>query len=371
MSGTAGRTRVLHVCEPTHAGAARVTFNLADRLRPLGFDPVVCTPPGELADWCAEASIEVLALPFARRRPGSYRLAFATVGRALASGFGLVHAHSSFSGMLVRARRPAGLPVVFQPHAWSFQALKGPARAASVLAERAGARRTDLLVCVSDDELALGRREGIRARREVVIRNGVDFDDVASRPSERPAAPLVGCVARLAPQKGIDTLLHAVAHPQWPVDTRVEVVGDGPSEVELVALAGRLGLGDRVRFLGRSSNVGEHLARWDLFVLPARYEAGVPIALLEALAAGLPSLCTDIAGVHAIMDGIAVPLAIDDPIGMARAVAAAVADWPTTRRSAEAMRQAAALAYSLPAQAERFAAAYRELLGERDGRPTV
>jgi glycosyltransferase involved in cell wall biosynthesis len=349
-----------------------VTFNLADRLRPHGFDPVVCTPPGELADWCAEAAIEVLPLSFGRRRPGSYRAAFATVGRALAKGdFDLVHAHSSFSGGLVRARPTLALPVVFQPHAWSFQALQGPARRVGVLAERAGARRTDLLVCVSDDELALGRRNGVYARREVVIRNGVDFPDLAPRSLKPPAAPLVGCVARLAPQKGIETLLHAVAAHGWPRGTQVEIVGDGPSRAELVALAGRLQVDDRVRFLGRSSQVAEHLTRWDLFVLPANYEAGVPIALLEALGAGLPALCTDVADVRAI---IRHPIAARDAPGLAGAVAAAIEDWSATLGDASATRAAAARLYSLNAQAERFAAAYRELLdsprvGIGDSRP--
>jgi glycosyltransferase involved in cell wall biosynthesis len=372
----ARRLRVLHVCEPTHAGAARVAFTLADRLRPLGVDPVVCTPPGELAEWCAHAGVPVLGLPFARRRPATWAAAHRVLDAALSGdGYDLVHAHSSFAGVLVRARR-GGPPVVFQPHAWSFLALSGTARRASVLVERGLARRTDLLVCVSDDELALGHAAGIRIRSERVILNGVAFDEPApsaagSVPGGDPAgtrpppAPIAGCVARLAPQKGIDVLLRALAEPRWPAGVAVEIVGDGPREAELVALAASLGVADRVRFLGRSDDVAAELHRWALFVLPARYEAGVPIALLEALAAGLPAVVTDVAGVRGLFEAaaLAAPLPVDDPAALAAAVGDAFADWPATVRRAHALRAAAARRYSLTAQAEAMAAAYRSLAG--------
>jgi glycosyltransferase involved in cell wall biosynthesis len=329
----------------------------------------VCTPPGELAEWCARAGIEVLALGFARREPGSWAPALATVGAAMRDGdYALVHAHSSFSGALVRGQpRAPAPPVVFQPHGWSFLAVSGPARRASVLAERALARRTQLLVCVSDEELAIGRHESIRARHELVIRNGVDFDPPPRRldPAAPPAPAIVGCVARLAEQKGIDVLLRALADPVWPADAMLEIVGDGPQRTRLATLAARLGVDRRVRFLGRSSDVGAELARWSLFVLPARYEAGAPIALLEALAAGLPAVATDVAGVRGLGgpgSGVPAPVAINDAPGLARAVARALRDWPTTVRAEAAMRTAAAQRYQLGAQADAMADAYRSLL---------
>jgi glycosyltransferase involved in cell wall biosynthesis len=355
--------RVLHVCEPTHAGAARVTFNLAVGIREHGYSSLVCTPPGELAQWCAAAGVDVLTLPFARRTPGSYRPAFSTIRRAMSDGCAVVHAHSSFAGVFARtARRPLGVPVVFQPHAWSFQALQGPGRAVSAAIERRLATRTDLIVCVSEQERELADAERIRPRAMTVIPNGVDF---LSPPRDRTVPQeqsIVGCVARLTRQKGVDVLLRALSDPRWPASARLEIVGDGPDQAELAALARELGVAERVAFLGHLADVSDHLARWDLFVLPARYE-GASIALLEALAAGLPTVCTDVAGVRALSSPERPPVPVEDPPALAAAVAAALADWEATLRIAEEMRSRAASDFSLTAQVDHTAAAYRELLG--------
>jgi glycosyltransferase involved in cell wall biosynthesis len=356
--------RVLHICEPTHAGAARVTFNLAAGLREHGWSTAVLTPPGELAQWCTEAGVEVLTLPFARRSAGSYRTAFAAVARAMADS-AIVHAHSSFAGVFARvARRPPGVPVVFQPHAWSFQALQGRGHAVAAGVERRLAAHTDLIVCVSEQERELADAERIRPRALTVIPNGVDFSAPLPGRAVRPAPCTVGAVARLTHQKGVDVLLRALADPAWPPGARLEIVGDGPERAQLEALAETLGVADRTTFLGHQPDVIRHLERWDLFVLPARYE-GMSIALLEALAAGLPTVCTDVAGVRPLSSPERPPVPVEDPPALATAVARALVDWPTTVRIAGEMRARAASEFSLTAQVTRTAAAYRQLLTAR------
>ncbi len=365
MSATEpGRRTVLQVCEPTHAGAARVTFNLAVGLREHGIDSAICTPAGQLADWSQSAGLEVLDFPLERRAPSSYRAAIRTVRRALAGGrFDLVHAHSSFAGAIVRLACGRGsTPVVFQPHAWSFLAVPPALRPPVMLLERLLARRTDLLVCVSDEELERAQAARIRARRSIVVPNGVDFapDQRGRADGTAPESPTAGCIARLVPQKGVDVLVRALASSHWPAGLSVEVVGSGPKHAELAALTDELRVGERIRFAGPVDDVGPFLQRWDLFVLPSRYE-GAPLALLESIAAGLPVIATDGVGMAELAGAGSSTVPVDDPDALARAVADALRDWPRTVRAAEELRLQAKRRYSIPAQVQRMAAAYASL----------
>jgi glycosyltransferase involved in cell wall biosynthesis len=355
--------RVLHICEPTHSGAALVSFRVADGLRASGVQPTVLTPRGRLAGWCAEAGIPVVNLPLSRRSPGSYARSIRLLRRLVAtSDFSLIHAHSSFSGLLARlARTPAFPPIVFQPHAWSWLAVRPELQPPLRYLERALSPRTDLLLCVSAEELAVGRAAGLTPRSATVIANGVPFGIQTRDRSVLPERPVGGAIARLSPQKGIDVLIRAAARPEWPPGLSVEVLGMGSDEVQLRALATQLGVTDRVRLRGYSDDPGPDLQRWDLFVLPSRYE-GAPLALLEALAAGLVVVATRVAGVSELMPDSRLTVPVGDPEALARALAEAVADWPAAVAEAARFRARAATGYSLDTQLERTLAAYRELV---------
>ena len=356
--------RVLHVCEPTHAGAARVTLNLALGLRARGVDSVVCTPPGQLAEWCTQDGVELLELRFERGSARTYVPAMRTVSRAARSGdYALVHAHSSFSGVLARLPRRSGFPpVVFQPHAWSFLALTGAASRAAVAVERLLARRTDLLICVSDEELEAGRERGIRPARAVVIPNGIRLDESLGhpRPATRPVAPLLGSIGRLSAQKGMDVLIRALASPGCPAECRLEIVGEGDERGALEELATDLGVGDRVALLGQRAGVADCLRRWDLFVGAPRYE-GAPLALLEAIGAGLPVVTTDVAGTRRVLEGDGRIVPVDDPAALAAAVAETLSSWTDAIAGAERARRRVLREYDLDTQIARTLAAYQTL----------
>jgi glycosyltransferase involved in cell wall biosynthesis len=356
--------RVLHVCEPTHSGAALVSFRLADGLRSRAVDPVVLTPPGRLAEWCQDAGIRVVELPFSRRSPAGYAHSIRLIRRLVSDeDFSLVHAHSSFSGLLVRlARRRGWPPIVFQPHAWSWLAVAPVLQPPLKLMERTLARRADLLLCVSAEELAAGRAAGLRPPRAVVIPNGVAFPEHTRDRSALPEQPTAGVVGRLSRQKGIDVLIRAAARPEWPAGVSVEVLGTGALETELRSLAAELNVADQIRFRGYVDDPQSFFERWDLFVLPSRYE-GAPLALLEALAAGLVVVATRVAGVAELMPNSRFTVPIDSPEALARAVAQATAEWGQATIEAAAFRDRAATEYSLETQLQRILDAYRELVG--------
>lgn len=197
-----------------------------------------------------------------------------------------------------------------------------------------------------------------------MIPNGVDtrrFAPAADAPSDGPARLLF--VGRLVRQKGLDVLLDALARLPAAASFELTLAGDGPLRHELAGQVGRLGLDDRVRFAGWVSrdDMPGTLRRADAFVFPSRDE-GMPNAVLEAMASGLPVAATRISGNEELVvhgeTGLLVPP--DDPAALAEALARLVADRALCRRLGAAGREKAVREYSWGAVAARYLALCRE-----------
>jgi glycosyltransferase involved in cell wall biosynthesis len=163
------------------------------------------------------------------------------------------------------------------------------------LAERRAVRRSAGVVVVSRrDRDQLASVYSVPPRHIRVIYNGADHQEfnpapLAAPPPDRPAGALtVLTVARLHPIKNIEHLLRAWALVRWR-PRRLWIVGDGVQMESLRALAGELGIADSVVFFGAQLDVRGLLRAADVFVLPSLYEA-CPLALLEAMAVGLPGI---------------------------------------------------------------------------------
>ncbi|MFC4036709.1 glycosyltransferase family 4 protein [Streptomyces polygonati] len=175
---------------------------------------------------------------------------------------------------------------------------------ASYLAARA-------VIFVSEGNRATMRRVvGLDGVRNCVIPNGVDtarlpMPDRPALPRSDHAGARLMTAARLAPEKALHLLIEAVsALPASMVGT-VNLFGEGPEHDRLDRLVQELGLRSRVFLRPWSDRIAEHLAEHDLFVLPSRAE-GMPFALLEAMAVGLPVVASDVAGnAEALLDGAA------------------------------------------------------------------
>jgi glycosyltransferase involved in cell wall biosynthesis len=167
---------------------------------------------------------------------------------------------------------------------------------------RAAARLIDHFVCVSADSARLAVQQGVRADKVQAICNGIDTQHFAFS-GPQPGGPAV-LVARLSPEKDIDTLLHAAAlvvkrDPAF----RLEIAGDGPCGAALRQTCSALGLEEHVRFLGQMRDVPGLLARAGMCVLSSRSE-GISLTLLEAMACGLPLVATCVGGnPDVIVDG--------------------------------------------------------------------
>jgi L-malate glycosyltransferase len=183
----------------------------------------------------------------------------------------------------------------------------------------------------------------------ICIHNGIQYDamaEVSGAEVTRESvgitdqAFVVGTVGRLTPIKGIEYLLQGVSllvHEQTVPLIQVVIVGIGPLRTELERLAQRLGISERVRFMGERQDVPSLLGLFDIFVMPSLHE-GIPMALLEALAAGCPVVASAVGGVPEVVrdgkDGMLVPS--KDPAAIAEAIQALHASQPLRARFQQA-----------------------------------
>ena len=210
---------------------------------------------------------------------------------------------------------------------------------------------------------------GLPARKLRVVRNGIDAAELLRPANEElriqlsgaPQRPVVLTVARLARQKGIDVLLSAAS--QVP-DAMFLIAGEGPDRTALEARAAALGLGNSVRFLGAAHNVPDLLAACDVFVLPSLAE-GLPLSVLEAMAAGKPVVATRIAGTdEAVADGTSgVLVPPRDPDALATAIRSLLAEPDRASRLARAGQERVRSEFPVGRTVAAVTAQYEEVLG--------
>jgi glycosyltransferase involved in cell wall biosynthesis len=294
---------------------------------------------------------------------------------------GLIHAHGPRG--LVQAAvagRLAGIPVVSTVHLPTRFLIRGRGAAARlkicvyrlldrILVRRLVARTIFVSSSVCRESLAGGLVVEKRAR---VIPNGVELArfrgpshrDEVRRTLGIPKAAVVACfVGRLEAQKGVDALVEALATlPVEELCLYLLVVGDGSMKGDLEALVRTQALAEHVRFLSFRSDVESILGASDLFVLPSRFEA-MPIALVEAMAAGLPSVVTDVGDNAAVVERGALGLVVapGDVKALAGAMGALARD--TDKRTTMGARaHEAAAGYSAEAATRAVEQVYAEVL---------
>ncbi len=294
----------------------------------------------------------------------------------------VLHLHSSKAGFLGRiGARLAGCPiVVFTPHCWSFQS-EGPGRRRDlyVRLERFASRFCDMTVAVSQREADEAVELGVvGSTRITVIHNGVEPPadgalppDVAAIADEARAC--IVSVGRLDEQKGYSYLVEAMALLKKEQPNAVLIVaGDGPHMEELRARAASRGLDGSVHFVGELQNVGPLLRRACLFALSSLWE-GLPYTILEAMAAGLAVVATDVGGcAELVADGETGRLVPPkDPDALAAALLWILRDESRCAAMGAAGEARAAREFSLKACVDGNEALYETLLGreaEHDAR---
>ena len=212
----------------------------------------------------------------------------------------LIHAHGYkadvYAAMAFRGR--AGRALVSTCHTWYDNDLA--VRLYGAL-DRRVLRSFDQVVAVSEEVRRRLLRSGVQRSRVQLIRNGVSVPPEAADLSAERGALRVGLVGRLAREKGVDVFLRAVSllaakHPS----ASFLVAGEGPDRPALQALLRELGLTTRVSLAGQQTDMPAFYRSLDLLVSASRQE-GLPMAMLEGMAAGLPVVATAVGEVPQVV----------------------------------------------------------------------
>lgn len=325
MESIPGVVMISSVFHPSIGGAQRVVLETGRQLRECGVPVFVVTRHHRGLPRYEEVS----GLPTYRVGRGdagrvaaalSYILGALWLLWRLRGRYRVLHCHQMISPMTIGliARGLLRRPLVIMPHR------SGEIGDVGVLTRRrpvtgrlrlAAARRWgDAFVCISPAIRAELHAIGVPEPRLWAIPNGVDVDRMRPVSAERrtalrrelglPDVPLGIFTGRLAPEKGLDLLIAA-----WPTlvasvpDACLLLVGAGQQRASLAAQARRLNIADRIIFLGSRDDIALLLQASNVFILPSSAE-GLPVALLEAQACGLPCVATAVDGtIQVIEDG--------------------------------------------------------------------
>jgi glycosyltransferase involved in cell wall biosynthesis len=309
--------KVLLATSLRRGGPIEHALTLARALDQAGVAVEASCADAEVATRFAAAGATPHVLPLERTADpaGARRLA------DLARGVDVVHAQDRRTGLLTRVWRPDGAPRVYTVHGLPDPYLPIPANRGrrpglrNQLAYRGLdawlARRSDALV-VASHALAeqLRRRLGFPADRIEVIPNGVE-PVPATEDGE-----LVASISVLEPVKGLDAFVGAAANLGGAADARFAIFGSGPAGGDLRSLA--IDLGAPVEFPGHVP-ADELLPLLRIFVLTSWFE-NCPMALLEAMMAGVPAVVTAVGGVPELVGDTALTVPPGDPAALAAAL---------------------------------------------------
>lgn len=372
------KIKILHVVRPAAGGMKNHLIDLVKRTDKTRFDvTVACPPNSQLWETLYQMNVKVIPIPLVGEiSPAKDYAAISSLIKHLHSTRTMIlHAHSSKGALVGRvaaaiARTPV---VVFTAHNSIFYE-EWPEWKKKLFAsvERFLSRFTDRIITVSEAlKQELIEREGLQSKQLTTIYNGIDverfsnkIDLMAVRKSMNipELGPIIGTIARLAPQKGVSYFLKAASLLK-EYQVNFLVVGDGPLKEELQQEAIELGLQNRVTFAGHREDIPDILATLDVFVLPSVTE-GLPLTILEAMAAGKPVVATKVGGIpEAIVQrktGIIVPP--KDPEALAVALAGLLGERERMVRMGIAGQKLVKEKFTIETMVERTVNLYSQLL---------
>jgi glycosyltransferase involved in cell wall biosynthesis len=308
----APKLRVLMVLESDFTvrgggGAESQLRTIALYLRRLGHQVSILTPrlangPQATADRCYGLPVGRVAYPHIPLLGAGVmcaRLVVFLAGHGRHYDAWHVHIGHHFGAVACIVGALLGKPVVLKISGWweMEQGVMAPKRGLFARLARSWLKQASAVQAISTRIARELERQGFSSRRIQVLPNAVDTSRFRSHPHRAPGAPFTAVyVGRLVPEKELVALLDAWALAfRGRSNARLVLVGGGALAEPLREQAERLGIAGQVEFLGHSDRVEDVLARADVGVLPSRIE-GLSNALLEFMAAGLPTVASRVSG---------------------------------------------------------------------------
>lgn len=385
-AGTA-QPRVLHIVESSAGGTGRHVLDLAEGMVARGCE-VHLIWSSRRVDTMFRRRLEGLhgvrhmALPMRTSPHPMDAVTLWKIRRYMRrhGPFDIVHGHSSKGGALARL-------VVLLTRARAIYTLHGLIMMDPGLArvkkmvytgiELLLALRTSCIIAVSPEEARAAVRLGLGRSRVRLIPNGVGPADLVHRQTARKTmgvcedAVVIGFIGRFVEQKDPQVLLKGFATAAQQIPTaRLALVGAGPLETSMRACADELGIGDKIIWLGER-DAREVMGGFDVFAIASRKE-GLPYVVLESMAAGLPIVATESAGVEILVqdsvNGYVVPTGNAEAFG--KALAKLIGDGDRLRAFGTASLQHAER-FTIDAMVERTLAAYRTCMASSPASATT
>jgi L-malate glycosyltransferase len=335
---------------------------------------------GQLASELRRLGVPVAVVD--ETRTNALGIVFALVKFLREQRIELVHTHRYKDTVLgLMAARIAGVPHAVRTMHGLREPMTGWAHVKfgvyEALEKRALHYCADQVIAVSKHMAGILRRSGYPADRITHIHNGIDVGAVRSTRHQQdvrrelgvdPETYLIGTVGRLSPVKGHSGFLRAarlVLHKQ--PRAKFLIVGDGPLSAELHAMAVALRIDGACLFAGHRTDVHDLLSAMNVFVLPSLSE-GIPMALLEAMALGVPVVATSVGGVPEVVrhgvNGLLVHSA--DERALADACAALTLDRDLAERLSANGRRTIEEAFSGTRSCEALTRVYQEVASAED-----
>jgi glycosyltransferase involved in cell wall biosynthesis len=347
---------LLGTAQPHGTGVARIVAATAAKLDPARYrvEAWFLGGSGPLAAEIERAGVTVRVIDWsngARDPIGAWRF-----WRGLRQARpAIVHQHSGARAVSALTRAATDAALIIHVH--------------GRILEARGQRPMPIVVPGADAVIAVSRAVAQHVQNTVarVIYTGVDVPERQHGGS--PTGRLLGVAARLVPVKGVADVIRAVGQVRNRVpDVRLEIAGDGPERPALEECVRQLGLSDSVTFLGWQADLAPVFSRWDVVVQGSRDE-GFPVALVEAMAAGLPVVATAVGGTVELVEtgrtGWLVPP--EDPEALASRLCGVLADGLQRRAMGVAARARVRECFSANRMAGEIEAIYDELLARKVG----
>jgi glycosyltransferase involved in cell wall biosynthesis len=349
-------------------GAERVAVEVACGLDRARFEPHVLVTRGDgpLRDLLDAAGVPVTILG---RDDALDLVPWRQAHRHLVRNADLLHSHkfgSNAWGALLS--RTARVPLVVHEHNFSEVA----SRSRRFIDRRWIASRAGRVLCVSDSVADVERACGVPERLIEVVPNGVHLNAAWPRGASRAELGIegrsftVGIVGRLRPEKAHEVLLEAIGElARSGRDVRLCIVGDGPRRADLQLLAGKLGIASRVSWAGERRDAATLASAFDVAVVCSHWE-GLPLAALEAMAAGVPLVATAVGGLPDLLrDDAGTLVKPADPSALSDAIRRLLDDPSARDRIASAGRERVAELYGFDGMVRRIQDTYVAVLGEQ------